>query len=55
MMFRLTGLSDTFSIDFAGTFPVSPTGETYLIVAVEYLTGWPIARATKYDTSDEVL
>ena len=50
----LTGLFDTFSIDFAGPLVPGPDGERYLLVAVEHLTGWPMARATLSDTADVV-
>ena len=51
----LTGLFDTFSIDFAGPLPVGPGGEKYALVAVEHLTSWPMVLATTTDTADTVL
>ena len=38
----LTTLFDVFSIDFAGPLPTSRTGNKYMLVCVEHLTGWPI-------------
>ena len=48
----LTDLFGTFSIDFAGPLPESPTGNKYILV--EHLTGWPIAKATPRATADVV-
>ena len=50
----ITGLFDTFSIDFAGPLVPGPQGERYLLIAVEHLSGWPMARATTSDTADVV-
>ena len=51
----ITSLFDSFSIDFAGPFPASKDGSRFVLVAVEHLTGWPLARATSRSTSDVVL
>lgn len=51
----LTGLFDTFSMDFAGSLHLCENEEKYLLIAVEHLTGWPIVRVTTRDTSDVVL
>ena len=51
----LTGLFQTFSIDFAGPLPRTAKGNRFLLIAVEHLTGWPIARATAASTADVVL
>lgn len=50
----LTDLFDTFSIDFAGLLPKSKEGNRYTLIAVEHLTNWPIAVATKTATGAEV-
>ena len=50
----LTGLFDSFSIDFAGPLVAGPGGERYLLVAVEHLSGWPMARATPSNTADVI-
>ena len=50
----LTGLFTAFSVDFAGPLPKTRSGEQYLLVGVEHLTGWPIARKTKDATDDTV-
>ena len=42
-------------MDFAGPLPRKPTGKKYILVAVEHLTGWAIARATETSTAEEVL
>lgn len=55
MRFRFTELFETFPIDFATPFPVFLTGERYLVIADQHQIGWLIARATKYNMSDEVL
>ena len=55
LRFPMTSLFDTYSVDFAGPLPRTPTGEKYILVAVEHLTGWPIARATATSTAEEVL
>ena len=33
-------------IDFTGPLPLTSTGKKYLIVAVEHMTRWPVARAS---------
>ena len=43
----ITTLFDVFSIDFAELFPRTSSGNGFSLVAVEHLTGWPIASATK--------
>lgn len=50
----LAAILETLSIDFAGPIPVGLKRERYLLIAVEHLTGWLIARCTKHDTSDIV-
>ena len=50
----ITTLFDVFSIDFAGHFPRTSSGNRFTRVAVEHLTGWPIARATKNATRSVV-
>ena len=43
------------SIDFAGPLPMSKEGTRYTLIAVEHLTNWPIAVATKTATAAEVI
>ena len=50
----ITTLFDIFSIDFAGPFPRTSSGNRFALVAVEHLTGWTIARATKNATASDV-
>lgn len=50
----LTGLFDSFSIDFACPIIPGPKIERYLLIAVEHLTGWPLVRVTISDTADVV-
>lgn len=51
----LTSLFEVFSIDLAGPFPTTRECLKYLLVCVEHLTGWPIARATKDGTAETVM
>ena len=51
----ITSLFDSFSIDFVGPFPASKDRSLFVLVAIEHLTGWPLARATSRSTSDVVL
>lgn len=39
------GLFQKFGVDYIGPFPTSKNGNKYVILAVEYYTGWPIGRA----------
>lgn len=41
----VSGLFHTWSIDFAGPLPVTKEKSKYLLIAVEHLSGWPVARA----------
>lgn len=50
----LTGLFETFSIDFSGPLVPGPKGERYLLIYVEQLTGWPLVRVRQSDMSDVV-
>ncbi|KAG0913975.1 hypothetical protein G6F57_011256 [Rhizopus arrhizus] len=43
----ITSLFERFAIDYVGPFPASKKGNKYIIVAMEYFTRWPIARAVK--------
>ena len=40
-----SGLFERFSFDFVGPMPETKRGNRYLIVAIEHLTSWPIAKA----------
>ena len=51
----LTNLFDTFSIDFAGPLPRTIRGNSYILVAVEHLSGWPVAIPTPDATSRTVI
>ena len=51
----ISSLFDVFSIDFAGPFPATSSGNRFVRVAVEHLTGWPIAIATADITAQVVL
>src|SRR2546421_2877010 len=42
-------------IDFVGPLPVTKKRNRYIIVAMDYFTKWPEARATKRDTAEEVV
>ena len=51
----LTHLFDVFSIDFAGPLPKTKNGNQYVLIAVEHLTGWPMACPTRDSTSSAVI
>ena len=42
-------------IDFVGPLPMTKNRKRYIIVAMDYFTKWPEARATKRDTAEEVV
>ena len=42
-------------IDFVGPLPMTRKKNQYIIVAVDYFTKWPEARATKSNTAEEVI
>jgi transposase InsO family protein len=48
---RLFGL---WGLDFVGPLPESLDGNKYILVAIEYFSRWPIARAVPAATSTEV-
>ena len=41
--------------DFAGPLPKTKNGNQYVLIAVEHLTGWPMAFPTKDSTSSAVI
>ena len=41
------GLFEMWGFDFVGPISPSRSGNTYILVAIEYFTRWPIAIATK--------
>lgn len=45
-------LFERFAIDYVGPFPESKLKNKYIIMAVEYYTGWPVARAVRSADSD---
>lgn len=51
----ITNLFEVFSIDFAGPIPSSLDGrDRYILICVEHLTNWPIARITENATAEVV-
>ena len=42
-------------IDFVGPLPSTKRKNQYILVAMDYFTKWPEARATKRDTAEEVV
>lgn len=50
----LTGLLQTFSINFAGPFRPVPDNERYLLISVEHLKSCPMVCATNNATDDDV-
>ncbi|CDF33409.1 unnamed protein product [Chondrus crispus] len=55
LRFPISSLFDVFCVDFGGPFPATSFGKRFLLVAVEHLTGWPIAIATADSTAQVVL
>ena len=51
----ISSLFRVFSIDFTGPSPATSSGNRFVLVAVEHLTGWPIAIPTANSTSQMVL
>lgn len=43
-----------WGLDFIGPLPKTPRGNTWLIVAIDYCTKWPIAKPLKAATAEEV-
>jgi hypothetical protein len=43
-----------WDIDLIGRLPKSKDGNEYIITAIDYATGWPIAKAIKRATEDEI-
>ena len=41
----VSGLFHTWSVDFAGPLPQTSAGNRYILIAVEHLSGWPVAQA----------
>ena len=54
-MIPVSQLFEPLSIDFAGPLPKTKNGRRYILIAVEHLTGWPLAWATETATSAEVI
>lgn len=50
-----TDLFDVFSIALAGQFPNKKEGTSFLVIAVENLTIWPILKTTKTATAAKVI
>lgn len=50
-----TRLFSTLSIEFAGPFPTTTRGMSFLLVCVEYLTGWPLAYPNTSAVASEVI
>lgn len=50
----LKSLFDVFLIDSTGPLPTTLCENKNLLVCVEYVTGWPVARPTPTDTASEV-
>lgn len=45
---------DRWAIDLIGVLPTTPDGNRWIITAIDYATGWPIACATK-DAKQETI
>lgn len=48
----VNNLFERFGVDYIGPFPESRSGKKYIIVAIEYFTSWPIAKAVEKADSD---
>ena len=44
---------ERWGIDLIGRLPTTPNGNNWIITAVDYATGWPVARAVP-EATDEV-
>ncbi|KAG0772324.1 hypothetical protein G6F62_013007 [Rhizopus arrhizus] len=42
-------------LDFIGELPTTKNGNRWLLMAVDYTTNWPIARALKDATGEEIV
>ncbi|GBB98404.1 hypothetical protein RclHR1_32140002 [Rhizophagus clarus] len=47
------GLFYQVGIDFVGPLPITPNGNRYIIVAIDYMTKWPEARPVSRATAEE--
>ena len=45
---------ERWGIDLIGRLPVTPNGNRWIITAVDFATGWPVARALKTATDEEI-
>eukprot|EP00158_Paraphelidium_tribonemae_P008302 Partr_v1_DN28545_c0_g1_i5_m73313 putative to reverse transcriptase len=45
---------ERWSLDFVGILPTTESGNRWIITAVDHATRWPIARALKNATHDEI-
>ena len=45
---------DRWAIDLIGILPKTPAGNRWIITAIEYVTGWPIAKAVPEATAEVV-
>lgn len=50
----LTSLFSTFPMDLAGPLPRSKYGNSFLLVCVEGLKGWPLSKATSDATANVI-
>jgi Integrase core domain len=51
----ISGIFETFSVDFAGPLPRTLAGNIYILIGIEHLSGWPLAQAYAASTSEEVI
>jgi hypothetical protein len=49
---QISGLFDTWSMDFLGPFPRSEVGNSYILTKIEHLSGAPVLTAVKSATAD---
>lgn len=50
----ISGIFQRIALDFVGPLEMSKSGNRYLLVATEYLTRWPLARALKTANANDV-
>jgi hypothetical protein len=43
---------ERWGVDLIGRLPVTPNGNKWIITAIDYATGWPVAKAVP-DATDE--
>ena len=50
----ISGLFSTWPVDFAGSLPRTESGNQYLLVGIEHMSKWPVARAIPHGLFDSL-